>query len=107
MLLGKWLRRMQSDRRAVTAIEYALLASLMTAGIFGAAASIGGGVSNSFKAVESAFPASSATAASTTSSPTTSSNSTGNTTTGTGGTSASSINNRHPKRRPSRHKFLG
>ncbi len=45
--------RFISNRKAVTAIEYALIAALIAVVIIGAVTSLGHGVSNTFKAVAS------------------------------------------------------
>ena len=44
---------LKSDKRAVTAIEYALIAALIAVVIIGAVTSLGTGVSNTFNAVAS------------------------------------------------------
>jgi pilus assembly protein Flp/PilA len=44
---------LKSDRRAVTAIEYALIAALIAVVIIGAVTTLGGGISNTFNTVSS------------------------------------------------------
>jgi len=45
------LNELKFDKRAVTAIEYALIAALIAVVIIGAVTSLGKGVSNTFNAV--------------------------------------------------------
>jgi pilus assembly protein Flp/PilA len=51
--LKSWQLQVLSDRRAVTAIEYALIAALIAVVIIGAVSSLGKGVSNTFNKVAS------------------------------------------------------
>jgi pilus assembly protein Flp/PilA len=44
---------LKSDKRAVTAIEYALIAALIAVVIIGAVTTLGSGVSNTFNSVAS------------------------------------------------------
>ena len=53
-LLGA-LRGFGTDKRAVTAIEYALIAALIAVVIIGAVTALGNGVSGTFTAVASAL----------------------------------------------------
>ncbi len=45
--------RLRADNRAVTAIEYALIAALIAVVIIGAVSAVGTGVSNTFNSVAS------------------------------------------------------
>jgi pilus assembly protein Flp/PilA len=47
------LLTLKADRRAVTAIEYALIAALIAVVIIGALSALGGGVTNTFSSVAS------------------------------------------------------
>lgn len=49
----KKIRRFVADRRAVTAIEYSLIAALIAVVIIGAVTSLGHGVANTFNHVSS------------------------------------------------------
>ena len=49
----KTMLRLKLDERAVTAIEYALIAALIAVVIIGAVTSLGKGVSNTFKSIAS------------------------------------------------------
>ena len=52
-VLALKLNELKFDKRAVTAIEYALIAALIAVVIIGAVTSLGKGVSNTFNAVAS------------------------------------------------------
>jgi len=53
MYLSYYLRRILKDQRAVTAIEYALIAALIAVVIVGAATQLGSNVSSTFNNVSS------------------------------------------------------
>ncbi len=55
LALLKQVARLQSDRQAVTAIEYALIAALIAVVIIGAVTSLGSNVSTTFNAVSNAL----------------------------------------------------
>ena len=46
-----FLRRLKSDRRAVTALEYGLIASLIAVAIIGAVSTLGTNIANTFNAI--------------------------------------------------------
>lgn len=77
-------RGFKRDRRAVTAIEYALIAALIGVGIVAAVIQLGGNASNTFNTVSNVLP--SASTSNTTTSNTTTSNNGGTTGNGTGDT---------------------
>ena len=54
--MTKLLRRFMLCRQGVTAIEYALIASLISLGIVGAVGAAGTQLSSSFTHIASAFP---------------------------------------------------
>lgn len=52
--LTTWLR-LKSDTRAVTAMEYALIGSLIAVAIIGAVTGLGNGIKNTFNSIANAL----------------------------------------------------